>query len=148
MELIKTAAPLTIMETGSRETAFCGPASEQAIPRNNGFSIRHSTRNFPNREATKLQNSQNRIRCAHGYPLHCGNCSQQRRPPHRQRNLMLPWANTNTILTQIMQTAYSIPGRADLQGENPLRPQHPKLAGNVRTPGKPGTPRSRRDHDR
>lgn len=41
------------------KTAFCGPCFGAGdTPANNGFSIRHSTRNFPNREGSKLQNGQ------------------------------------------------------------------------------------------
>ena len=48
------------METGAvLKTAFCGPCFGAGdTPSNNGFSIRHSTRNFPNREGSKLQNGQ------------------------------------------------------------------------------------------
>ena len=41
------------------KTAFCGPCFGAGdTPANNAFSIRHSTRNFPNREGSKLQNGQ------------------------------------------------------------------------------------------
>ena len=41
------------------KTAFCGPCFGAGdTPANNGLSIRHSTRNFPNREGSKLQNGQ------------------------------------------------------------------------------------------
>ena len=48
------------METGAIfKTAFCGPCFGAGdTPSNNGFSIRHSTRNFPNREGSKIQNGQ------------------------------------------------------------------------------------------
>ena len=48
------------METGAvLKTAFCGPCFGAGdTPANNGFSIRHSTRNFPNREGSKIQNGQ------------------------------------------------------------------------------------------
>ena len=60
MELIKNGCAATIMETGSvLKTAFCGPCFGAGdTPANNAFSIRHSTRNFPNREGSKLQNGQ------------------------------------------------------------------------------------------
>ena len=49
-----------IMQTGAiMKTAFCGPCFGAGdTPCNNGFSIRHSTRNFPNREGSKLQSGQ------------------------------------------------------------------------------------------
>ena len=44
---------------GIVKTAFCGPCFGAGdTPANNAFSIRHSTRNFPNREGSKLQNGQ------------------------------------------------------------------------------------------
>ncbi len=60
MELIKNGCAATILETGAvMKTAFCGPCFGAGdTPANNAFSIRHSTRNFPNREGTKLQNGQ------------------------------------------------------------------------------------------
>ena len=60
MELIRNGCAAAIMETGAvMKTAFCGPCFGAGdTPANNGFSIRHSTRNFPNREGSKLQNGQ------------------------------------------------------------------------------------------
>jgi aconitate hydratase len=60
MELVKNGCCATLMETGAvMKTAFCGPCFGAGdTPANNAFSIRHSTRNFPNREGSKLQNGQ------------------------------------------------------------------------------------------
>ena len=60
MELVKNGCVADLMETGAIvKTAFCGPCFGAGdTPSNNGFSIRHSTRNFPNREGSKLQNGQ------------------------------------------------------------------------------------------
>ncbi len=60
MELIKNGCAATLLETGAvLKTAFCGPCFGAGdTPANNAFSIRHSTRNFPNREGSKLQNGQ------------------------------------------------------------------------------------------
>ena len=60
MELIKNGCAATLIETGAvMKTAFCGPCFGAGdTPSNNAFSIRHSTRNFPNREGSKLQNGQ------------------------------------------------------------------------------------------
>lgn len=60
MELVKNGAAAKLMETGAvLKTAFCGPCFGAGdTPANNGFSIRHSTRNFPNREGSKVQNGQ------------------------------------------------------------------------------------------
>ena len=53
-------AAATLMESGAIvKTAFCGPCFGAGdTPSNNSLSIRHSTRNFPNREGSKLQNGQ------------------------------------------------------------------------------------------
>lgn len=60
MELVRNGAAAALMETGAvLKTAFCGPCFGAGdTPANNGFSIRHSTRNFPNREGSKVQNGQ------------------------------------------------------------------------------------------
>ena len=60
MELAKNGTLATLLETGAIvKTAFCGPCFGAGdTPANNAFSIRHSTRNFPNREGSKIQNGQ------------------------------------------------------------------------------------------
>ena len=60
MEVVKNGAAAAILETGAiLKTAFCGPCFGAGdTPANNAFSIRHSTRNFPNREGSKVQNGQ------------------------------------------------------------------------------------------
>lgn len=60
---------LALMENGAMNklatagavirSAFCGPCFGAGdVPSNNGFSIRHTTRNFPNREGSKPNNGQ------------------------------------------------------------------------------------------
>ncbi len=60
MELVKNGAVADLMAAGTIvKTAFCGPCFGAGdTPANNAFSIRHSTRNFPNREGSKLQSGQ------------------------------------------------------------------------------------------
>ena len=60
MELAKNGVLADLIKTGSIvKTAFCGPCFGAGdTPANNAFSIRHSTRNFPNREGSKIQNGQ------------------------------------------------------------------------------------------
>lgn len=60
MELVKNGAAADLMGAGAIvKTAFCGPCFGAGdTPSNNSLSIRHSTRNFPNREGSKLQNGQ------------------------------------------------------------------------------------------
>lgn len=60
MELAKNGVLAELLETGAVvKTAFCGPCFGAGdTPANNAFSIRHTTRNFPNREGSKIQNGQ------------------------------------------------------------------------------------------
>jgi len=55
MELIRNGFASTLMSSGvTLRTAFCGPCFGAGdVPSNGAFSIRHSTRNFPNREGSK-----------------------------------------------------------------------------------------------
>ncbi|MFA9398560.1 MAG: hydratase [Clostridiaceae bacterium] len=55
MELVKDGSISMLMESGAiLKTAFCGPCFGAGdVPTNNGLSIRHTTRNFPNREGAK-----------------------------------------------------------------------------------------------
>jgi len=60
MELARNGKLADLLATGAIvKTAFCGPCFGAGdTPANNAFSIRHSTRNFPNREGSKLQQGQ------------------------------------------------------------------------------------------
>ena len=60
MELVKNGSVANLLATGAIvKTAFCGPCFGAGdTPANNAFSIRHSTRNFPHREGSKLQSGQ------------------------------------------------------------------------------------------
>lgn len=60
MELMKNGAFGALIDAGAVvKTAFCGPCFGAGdTPANGAFSIRHSTRNFPNREGSKIQNCQ------------------------------------------------------------------------------------------
>ncbi len=60
MELVKNGAAADLIGAGAViKTAFCGPCFGAGdTPANNSFSIRHSTRNFPNREGSKIGNGQ------------------------------------------------------------------------------------------
>ncbi|MBQ4233204.1 MAG: hydratase, partial [Lachnospiraceae bacterium] len=60
MELAKNGVLAELMQSGAIvKTAFCGPCFGAGdTPANGAFSIRHSTRNFPNREGSKIQNGQ------------------------------------------------------------------------------------------
>jgi len=55
LELIKNGAAATLMSAGiTIKTAFCGPCFGAGdVPANGALSIRHTTRNFPNREGSK-----------------------------------------------------------------------------------------------
>ncbi len=60
MELVKNGSVAKLIKAGGVvKTAFCGPCFGAGdTPSNNALSIRHSTRNFPNREGSKIQNGQ------------------------------------------------------------------------------------------
>ena len=60
MELVKNGVVADLIQAGTIvKTAFCGPCFGAGdTPANGAFSIRHSTRNFPNREGSKLQSGQ------------------------------------------------------------------------------------------
>ena len=60
MDLMKNGAAVELMKAGAIvKTAFCGPCFGAGdTPANGALSIRHSTRNFPNREGSKIQNGQ------------------------------------------------------------------------------------------
>ena len=60
LELMKCGAAQTLIESGATmRTAFCGPCFGAGdVPACGGLSIRHSTRNFPNREGSKPNDNQ------------------------------------------------------------------------------------------
>ncbi len=60
MELVKNGRIADFMAAGATvRTAFCGPCFGAGdVPSNKGLSIRHSTRNFPNREGSKVTSGQ------------------------------------------------------------------------------------------
>ncbi len=60
LELMKNQAATKLMTTGvTIRSAFCGPCFGAGdVPAHNGLSIRHTTRNFPNREGSKPTNNQ------------------------------------------------------------------------------------------
>ena len=55
LELTKTGATAELLKAGAIiKPSFCGPCFGAGdVPANNGLSIRHTTRNFPNREGSK-----------------------------------------------------------------------------------------------
>lgn len=60
LELMRTGKLGQLMQAGaSVRSCFCGPCFGAGdVPRNGGFSIRHSTRNFPNREGSRPSDGQ------------------------------------------------------------------------------------------
>ena len=80
MELAKNGVLADLLETGAVvKTAFCGPCFGAGdTPANNAFSIRHTTRNFPNREGSKIQNGQISSVALDGCPFYrCYSCKQR-----------------------------------------------------------------------
>lgn len=59
-ELMKNGSFCALVDAGAIiKTAFCGPCFGAGdTPANGALSVRHSTRNFPNREGSKIQNGQ------------------------------------------------------------------------------------------
>ncbi len=55
VRMIETGTAADLMKAGATlRTAFCGPCFGAGdVPANGGLSVRHSTRNFPNREGSK-----------------------------------------------------------------------------------------------
>ena len=55
LELMKTGATAELLQSGAViKPSFCGPCFGAGdVPSNNGLSLRHTTRNFPNREGSK-----------------------------------------------------------------------------------------------
>ena len=55
LELMKLGATAALLESGAIiKPSFCGPCFGAGdVPANNGLSLRHTTRNFPNREGSK-----------------------------------------------------------------------------------------------
>ena len=55
LELTKTGATAALLEAGAViKPSFCGPCFGAGdVPSHNGLSLRHTTRNFPNREGSK-----------------------------------------------------------------------------------------------
>lgn len=60
LNLVDNGSMNKIIKSGAiMKTAFCGPCFGAGdTPANNGLSIRHTTRNFPNREGSKITNGQ------------------------------------------------------------------------------------------
>lgn len=60
MELMQSGIQMDLMSAGALfKPCFCGPCFGAGdVPANNGLSIRHTTRNFPNREGSKPSDGQ------------------------------------------------------------------------------------------
>lgn len=60
-ELIRSGRASDLIASGvTLRSAFCGPCFGAGdVPANNGLSVRHSTRNFPNREGSRPSTGQN-----------------------------------------------------------------------------------------
>jgi len=60
LELTKIGATADLLQTGAViKPSFCGPCFGAGdVPANNGLSLRHTTRNFPNREGSKPSEGQ------------------------------------------------------------------------------------------
>ena len=124
-----------LMETGAIvKTAFCGPCFGAGdVPANNGLSIRHTTRNFENREGSRPKDGQlAAVACGsrpHGRPLHCGNGGQRRRAHLGARLRLLP-PHQKVPLRRFHLSEPRLPrlGQRKARRGARLRPQHCRLA--------------------
>ena len=85
LELTKIGATAALLESGALiKPSFCGPCFGAGdVPANNGLSLRHTTRNFPNREGSKPAEGQFAGVCLMDRPVHC--CHRPaRRKDHRR----------------------------------------------------------------
>ena len=139
MELAKNGnACRYLCESGAIvKTAFCGPCFGAGdTPANNAFSIRHSTRNFPNREGSKVQNGQIVISCTYG-------CTVQSQQQQQIRDILTAATDLDVEYkgpkyhfdkSQFMQTEYlTHKDIADPDYRNPVWTKYQGLAGNGRT---------------
>ena len=83
-----------LLEAGALfKPCFCGPCFGAGdVPANNGLSIRHTTRNFPNREGSKPGDGQLSGGGPHGRPVHCRHRPEPRRcsPPPQTADYVPP----------------------------------------------------------
>ena len=148
MELVKNGKIADLMETGAIvKTAFCGPCFGAGdTPANNAFSIRHTTRNFPNREGSKIQNGQISsvaLMDARSIAATAANKGYLTRP----RSTREPTAVRCTILTaRSMPTGYlTATHRGSLSGD-PFRTQYQRLAPDAGPGGTSAAESSFREH--
>lgn len=87
LELMENGVQQSLLASGALfKPCFCGPCFGAGdVPANNGLSIRHTTRNFPNREGSKPSDGQACRRHSHGRALHCRHSPKSRRSHLRQR---------------------------------------------------------------
>ena len=126
-----------LMEAGAVvKTAFCGPCFGAGdTPANNAFSIRHSTRNFPNREGSKLQNGQISSVALDGCPFYRSNSSKQGIPDTGNGYGCRVTKDRNITLIRIfMQNrVFDSKGVADPICGDQVWTEYQGLAGNVST---------------
>ena len=110
MELAKNGVLADLIQTGAVvKTAFCGPCFGAGdTPANNALSIRHSTRNFPNREGSKIQEGQiSSVALMDAVPLQLQ--QQIKVSSHQRQSMQVNIENLNIILIVLfMQTVYLI----------------------------------------
>ena len=125
----------------SSSRASAARASARATcRRNDALSIRHTTRNFPNREGSKPGERPARRRRADGCALHRGHGAQRRRPHRRDGDRLRPCPRRHAyafdggvyqkrVLLRLRQ------GRPE-RGAS-LRPEHHRMAEDPGAAGKP-----------
>ena len=111
LELIRNGVQQELLEAGALfKPCFCGPCFGAGdVPANNALSIRHTTRNFPNREGSKPGNGQLAGVMSDGRSLDCRD-GKKRRPPHLRLPMLdydAPEQATRTFDAAVYATAVS-----------------------------------------
>ena len=131
-----------LMETGAiMKTAFCGPCFGAGdTPNNNGFSIRHTTRNFPNREGSKLQNGQiASVALMDARSIAATAANKGYLTPATDLDVEYTGPKYFFDKSIYENRVFDSKGVADPDQETEIRTEHQRLAGNECTDRQPGT---------
>ena len=92
LELTRIGATADLLATGAViKPSFCGPCFGAGdVPANNGLSLRHTTRNFPNREGSKPAEGQFAGVCLMDAPVHRRHGGQRRQDHRRHGHRLYP----------------------------------------------------------
>ena len=133
---MKVGATAALLEAGAIiKPSFCGPCFGAGdVPANNGLSLRHTTRNFPNREGSKPGEGQFAGVCLMD-ARSIAATARKRRPHHRRHGRGLYSRRGTTYHfdgTVYEKRVYYGFGKADPAAELHNGPQHHRLAQDAR----------------